>query len=177
MPASQIPEKLVNFRAYGGTGAVEFLGLTDVELPKFEAMTDTIHGAGIAGEYDSPVMGHFKSMVVKLSLRTPTAAALSLLAPVLHRLDIRGSIQILDPRLGILITQPLRVEVTGEVKGLEPGKLEPGKPLATTCEIEVSKLSLSLAGVQIVELDKFNMIFRVNGMDYLKSVRTDMGGT
>jgi len=175
MPPSQIPEKLVNFACYAGTGALEFLGMTDIDLPKLESMTDTIHGAGIAGEYDSPTIGHFKAMVVKLAWRTTTEAALGLLAPALHALDIRGSIQILDPMTGQLVTQALRLAVTGEVKGFEPGKLEPGKPMASTCEVEVAKLSIFLGGVPIIELDKFCGVFKVNGFDYLKSVRSDLG--
>ena len=176
MAQTQIPEKLVNFRCYGGTGASEFFGLADVELPKFEAMTETIHGAGIAGEYESPVLGHFKSMVAKLNLRTPTALALSLLAPVVHKLDVYGSIQILDPMRGVLTTQALRVQLLGEVKGLDVGKLEPGKPMATAAEVEITKIVISLAGVVVVEFDRFNFVYKVNGVDYLAPVRTDLGG-
>lgn len=172
----QIPEKLVNFRAYGGVGSLEVLGLTDIELPKFEAITDTIAGAGIAGEYDSPVIGHFKSMTVKLKWRTFTRFAVALLAPVQQTFDFRASVQVQDPMLGALDTDAWRVEVRGQPKGMEPGKLEPGKPTDATCEIEVAKIILSNAGVPIVELDKFNMIYKVNGFDYLRKIRVDLGG-
>lgn len=172
----QIPEKLINFRAYGGVGSLEILGMTDIELPKFEAITDTISGAGIAGEYDSPVIGHFKSMTVKLKWRTFTKFAISLLAPVQQTFDLRASVQTQDPMLGVLTTDPWRVELRGQPKGLEPGKLEPGKPTDATCEIEVAKMIISNAGVPLVEIDKFNMIYRVGGFDYLRGVRVDLGG-
>lgn len=171
----QIPERLVNFRCYAGPAA-EFLGMTDVELPSFEAMTETISGAGIAGEYASPVLGHFASQTVKLKWRTITAAALSLLAPVRQVFDVRGSIQLQDPGLGLLVTQALRVECTGQVKSQNPGKLEPGKVMGVETDVELAVVRISLDNVPIIELDKFNMIFRVNGVDYLQKVRTDMGG-
>lgn len=170
-----IPEKLVNFMAWAGGGQTMFLGLTDAELPAFAPMTEKVAGAGIAGEYDSPVIGHFGSQSVKLKFRTPTVEALALLRPIQHDIDLRGSVQITDAQLGTLLTQPLRVNVRGQAKDLEPGKLEPGKPMDTSAEIEVAYLKIWLAGIAIVELDKFNMKFVVNGVDYLASVRGDTG--
>jgi P2 family phage contractile tail tube protein len=172
----QIPERLINFRCYTGPSSTEFLGMTDVELPSFEAMTENISGAGIAGEYSSPVLGHFNSQVVKLKWRTLTAAALSMLTPVRQVFDVRGSIQLQDPQSGILITQALRVECTGQVKTLGLGKLEPGKVMTTESDVECAVLRVSLNNVPVIEIDKFNFVFRVNGTDYLAGVRRDMGG-
>lgn len=173
---AQIPERLVNFRCFGGAGATELIGMTDVELPKFEAMTEKISGAGIAGEYDSPVLGHFGSMTVKLKWRAVNENQLSLLAPVLQVLDLRGSIQIQDPGLGQLLTQALRVEVRGQLKSGGLGKFEPGKPMETETEIEVATIRISLEGVPKIELDKFSSRFVVDGVDYLQKVRIDTGG-
>ena len=171
---SQIPERLVNFHCYGG--AKLFFGTTDVELPQFEAMTETISGAGIAGEYASPVLGHFGSQMVKLKFRTITADGLRALAPVRQVFDIRGSIQVQDSFGGPLLTQALRVECTGQVRGQNPGKLEPGKVMGVEFDVECAIIRISLDNVQLVELDKFNMIYRVNGVDYLAKVRRDLGG-
>jgi Bacteriophage tail tube protein len=171
---AQIPERLVNFRCYNG--AAELLGMTDVELPSFEALTEKISGAGIAGEYDSPVMGHFGSQKVKLKWRAVTRAALSLLAPVRQVFDVRGSIQLQDPQLGTLITQAVRIECTGQVVMHNPGKLEPGKVMGVETDVELAVVRISLDGVPIIELDKFNMVFRVNGQDFLQKIRQDMGG-
>ncbi|MEK0431305.1 MAG: hypothetical protein RL139_1109, partial [Gemmatimonadota bacterium] len=165
------PEKLVNYSVYGGVGSIIFMGLADVELPKFESVTDTIRGAGVGGEYESPVIGHFKAMSVKLKWRAVTSAALGLLAPTHHVLDIRQSVQVQDPMLGALATEAWRVEVRGPSKMLGLGKLEPGKPTDAECEISVAKIIVSKAGVPIVEFDPFNMVYKVNGFDHLRSVR------
>lgn len=170
----QIPERLVNFNAYNG--AAQFLGLADVELPAFEAMTETIAGAGIAGDYQSPVMGHFASQMVKLAWRTITQEGLALIAPVRHVLDIRGSVQVQDPMRGTLTTEAWRVECTGQTKRHTLGKLEPGKVMGAECDLEVAVIRISREGVPLIELDKFNMIFKVNNVDYLAKVRRDVGG-
>jgi P2 family phage contractile tail tube protein len=171
-----IPHKVTNFQCYGGLGGLVLFGTTDVELPSFEALTETISGAGIAGEIDSPVPGHFGSMSVKLKWRTVTAQALGLLAQVEHGIVLMGSVQVQESTSGALASVALRVEVRGPIKMMGLGKLEPGKLMDTETEIEVSVIRVSMAGVPIVELDKLNMRFVVNGVDYLATVRADTGG-
>lgn len=171
----QIPERLVNFRAYAD-GGTQFLGMTDVELPPFEVMTETISGAGIAGEYASPVLGHFSSQVVKLKWRSVTKEALLLLQPVYHALDIRGSMQMQDPALGQLLTKPIRFECRGATKHYSPGKFESGKAMGSELDLECVSIRLSFDGQLLVEIDKLNMIYRVNGTDFLQKARIDMGG-
>lgn len=171
----QIPQTLVNFRAYAGAAA-EYLGLTDVELPAFESMVETIAGAGMAGEMSAPILGHFQSMTVKLKWRAPTPAAIQLLAPIVHVLDIRGSVQVQDSIAGALLTQSIRVECTGQGKRKGFGKLEMGKPLGSDFDLEVTTIRISIDDIPLVELDKLNMIFKVGGVDYLAKIRRDVGG-
>lgn len=171
-----VPHKLTNFNAYGGLGGVVLLGAVDAELPSFEALTETISGAGIAGEIDSPVPGHFGAMSVKIKWRTVTAQALGLLAQVQHGIVLMGSIQVQEGTSGALTSQSLRVEVRGPTKMMGLGKLEPGKLMDTETEVEVNVIRISMAGVPVVELDKLNMRFVVAGVDYLATVRADTGG-
>jgi uncharacterized protein len=172
----QIPERLVNCNVYGGPAAAVFLGLATVDLPSFESMTETIQGAGIAGEYASPVLGHFTSQMVKLAFRTVTKSQIDMLAPVYQRFDVRGSIQIQDPGLGLIGTHAIALDCRGQVKNLVLGKMEPGKVMGSELDLEIARITLDIAGVRVVELDKFNMVFAVNGVDFLANVRRDLGG-
>lgn len=169
-----IPERTVNFNAYNG--AAVLLGVATVELPSFESMVETIAGAGIAGEYSSPVLGHFGSQMVKLQWRTVTDAAFSLLAPVRHVLDLRGSIQVQDPMRGVLLTEAWRIECTGQTKSSNLGRFEAGKVMGAELDLECAVIRVSKDGVPLIEIDKFNMIYRVNGVDHLAKVRRDVGG-
>lgn len=173
---AQVPERLVNYRVYSGAGSLELLGTSDVELPKFDAMTESIAGAGIAGEIDSVVLGHFKSMTLKLKFLVPTKQAILLAAPQVQSIDIRGSTQQQDPMLGALATSPFRVTARGMVKQFDLGKFEPGKRMDSAIEIEIIAISVFQDGVELVALDKLNLSFKVLGVDYLQSVRVDMGG-
>lgn len=46
-----IPEKLIDFRCY--SDGTDLLGMVDVTLPKVDLMSETVKGAGIAGEIDT----------------------------------------------------------------------------------------------------------------------------
>ena len=59
-----IPQKLINCRVYNN--GTDLIGIADVDLPKLEPMTDTVKGAGVAGEIDDPVLGHYKAMVMSV---------------------------------------------------------------------------------------------------------------
>jgi P2 family phage contractile tail tube protein len=171
---SLIPEKVANFDCYDGNGRA-LLGTTDAELPKFEGTSETVMGAGMAGEIESITPGHFKSQQVKLKWRTITEAGLRLLAPVNQAFSLYGALQIQDSTSGALLVQSLRIDVVGVPKNFDVGKFEPGKPMASEMDVELLKIIINIDDKPIVELDKLNMIYKVNGVDYLQTVRAALG--
>lgn len=64
-----IPEKIINYKCYID-GEMSPTALVDAELPDIQFMSETISGAGIAGEIDSPTLGHFQNMEIGLNFRT-----------------------------------------------------------------------------------------------------------
>lgn len=65
---NSIPERLINYRVYNESNAL--MGMATVDLPELQAMSDTVSGAGIAGEVDSPVLGHYRAMSSTFNWRT-----------------------------------------------------------------------------------------------------------
>lgn len=171
---NQIPEKLINFRVYENGN--NFIGLVDAEIPDLEQLTETIKGAGIAGEYESPVIGHYKAMSLTLNWRTPTDRQLSLSAPKVHQLDIRGAIQVNDAANGEYITIPLRVTVNCVPKNTKPGKLEVGASTSSSNEFNVQYIKIWLNNIERIEIDILNFICKIDGVDYLAAVRQALGG-
>ncbi len=173
MPINPIPEKLIAFRAY--LDGVDLLGVADVDLPDIEFMTETVSGAGIAGELDSPVLAHTQSMTLSLNWRVITANATALAAPKGHHLDLRGSVQYHDAAEGELTPRPVKLVVKGLPKKTGLGKLETGKQMETATELEVYYLKLLVDGRERMEIDKLNYKFVVDGVDYLRAVNDHLG--
>ena len=87
----RVDELVVNFAIY--EDAVEYLGMAEVELPEIAALTEEITGAGIAGNVEAVVIGHFEAMTLTLNFRTVTDATIRLNEPRIHMIDLRAAQQ------------------------------------------------------------------------------------
>ena len=68
MSVPNIPSKINSYNVYND--AERLIGVGDeVTLPDFEAMAETISGAGILGELDDPTVGHFSNMEMEIPFR------------------------------------------------------------------------------------------------------------
>ncbi len=168
-----VPEKLINFRVY--MNGDDLVGISDVTLPKLEAITETVKGAGIAGEIDSPTIGHFGSMELELNWRTLLKTNVILAKPTGVDLDLRGAIQMNDSATGTLKSVPAKVVVRGLPKSTDLGKLEMGATTDTKNTIEVTYIKVTIDGSDVFEVDKYNYICTIDGTDDLSDVRTALG--
>ena len=168
-----VPEMLRNYRVY--EDGYDFIGTSDVELPTLEALTETIKGAGIAGEIAAPVIGHLGSAETKLNWRTVTNRNISLAAPKAHTLDIRGDEQVYDSTAGEFKTCAVKLLVVGIPKNTGLGKLEPATTTGTSNTLETNYMKLTIDGKDKLEFDKYNYIFKVDGKDYLSESREALG--
>lgn len=171
--ANIIPERLINFRIWNDNK--DYMGVATVDLPSIEAMTDTVSGAGIAGEVDSPVLGHFGPLELTLKWRTIEEAAMTLAQQKAHQLDIRGSQQVFDATSGKYSTVPIRLVTRLVPKGITIGSFEPGATTDTESAFEVLYIKLFVNSKEMIEIDKFNYVAKFGDDDALASVRADLG--
>ena len=171
--SNQVPERLINFRVYNDSN--DLLGIATVDLPEIEAMSDTVSGAGIAGEVESPVLGHFSSMTTTFTWRTIEAAAMALSQQKAHAVEVRGSQQVYDAANGEYSTVPVRVSMRIAPKTVTLGTFEPGATTDTEQEFEVTYLKVFVNNKALVEIDKYNYIAKFGDNDALAGVRADLG--
>ncbi len=171
--SNQIPEKLKAFRVY--LDGVDLLGVADLELPSLELSGDTVSGAGIAGEFESPTTGHFKSLKLKIKWRVINEDQIHLAAHRTHHLDCRGSVQSYDAGSGDYVDYPVKVVVRALTTKQSLGKMETAKQQDSDTEMECLYLKLWLNSSEAIEIDKLNYIYKVNGEDYLASTRVHLG--
>lgn len=168
-----IPEKLVNFNLYDDGNRL--VGITgEVELPSFESMTSTISGAGILGEVESPNVGHFGSQKLTIPFRVISEAASKLFEPRGQTLTLRADQNSYDTSNGQMSHRALKVLVRGVPTTFTPGKVAVGAATETQIVLELYYIKIELDGFTIIELDKYNYIYVVNGKDYLAEVRANI---
>lgn len=168
-----VPENLTNFMVYQDGGA--FLGVSDITLPKLSAMTQTVKGAGMSGEVDAPVLGHYGSTEVELNWRTIEKDLFSLAVNKAVSLDLRGAGQGYDSESGSYVTRKIKVLVRGRPKESDLGKFDVGATTDSKTTLECDYIKVVIDGETKLELDKYNYICNINGTDYLADVRDALG--
>lgn len=171
---NQIPQFLNNFNIYNnGNKLVGVNG--DVTLPNFENIGDTISGAGVLGEFETPVPGAYKSQTLEVGFRVIDKTMFELAAAAGNAsLTFRGSQQINDYSNGGVINQAVRVEARGGFKGLDLGKAAPGKPTDSKLSLEIMFIAVYLDNKEVLYLDKLNYIYRVNQTDITAGIRDNI---
>lgn len=166
-----IPEKINDYNAY--LDGTKMIGVAaSVSLPPVKMKTSTVSGVGVNGELDSPTIGQFESMEQEIQFNTLYSSAMDALSPLTNvNLTLRAAQQVYD-KTGGYAFKGLRVVEMGRVKSFEPGKVEKGEAMEAKVILELTYLMIEVDGNQLLEVDKLNGIYKVNGVDMLAGVKS-----
>lgn len=166
-------EAYIGFEVYENSR--DLIGVAKAKLPDIKFLTQTLTGAGVAGNIESVLKGMTDSMSLGLEFISATDSAVNLCSPVKHTLDMRVAEQRWD-------TVAARSEVAGVKyvlvvipKSFTPGQVAPASPADASGEYAVYYYAAYKAGKQLWEIDPYNYICKINGVDYMKEVRAALG--
>jgi len=166
-----IPEKVVNFNAYDANGN-RFLGLAEtVTLPKFDSLSETMKGAGMAGEWASPTPGHFSAMTVELDFNTITETLTEVLSTSNTMITLRAAQQSFDSSAGAEQMSGLKIVIGGRPAGSDFGTLGVSAKSSSKATININYCKITLDTSTLLEWDLFNYIFIINDKDILGAVK------
>lgn len=167
------PEAYIDFEVY--EGAVNFCGISKATMPDIAFLTQTITGAGIAGNVEAVLTGMVEAMTLGLNFRSVTDAATKLMAPVKHQLELRVAEQYWDTnnvKKEVLADKYVMVVVP---KTTKPGTIAPASAADTSGEYSVYYYAAYKDGKTLWEIDPFNYICVIDGVDYMADVRKALG--
>ena len=166
-----IPEKINNYNAY--LNATKMIRkAASVTLTENKMKSGTTSGVGVSGEIDSPTIGEFESLEQEIQFNTLYSSAKDMLSPLSSvNLTFRAAQQVYDKSGGYSF-KGLRVVEMGRVKSFNPGKIEKGEAMEATVTMELTYIMIEVDGVQILELDKLNGVYKVNGVDMLAGINS-----
>lgn len=164
---------VVDYAVY--EGKTEYLGMSEASLPDIAFLTQEVAGAGISGKLTEIIPGYVEAMTLGLNFRTVTTEAITLLEQRNHTIELRA-------------TQAERNRVTREMeeraikhvmsvfpKSLKLGKLAPASPADASGEYAVNYWKMTIDGKTVLEIDPYNFICIINGVDYRKTTRAALG--
>lgn len=148
------------------------IGITgEVALPNLEASTSTLSGAGILGEMESVNVGHFGSTTVELTMKTLFQKSFDFLTYSGKSLILRAAQQSVDSKNGQISHRGLKITMKWQPKGLDLGTLAKGAQTESKNTLEIFYIKIEENGKELLELDKLNYVYRINGKDQLASIK------
>lgn len=167
---SGLRSQLINYEIFDGDGE-RLLGTASIDLPELKAKTSTLSGAGISGEIDMPTIGFLESLTVTLNWRSIHGDFADFSVQRAVDLLCYGAEEIYDHSNGELGVEQVKISIRGIPKSGTLGKFEPANTTDSKSEIEVIYMLVEVDGEEIIEFDKVNYTYIVNGEDYLEDVR------
>lgn len=168
-----IPEVINNFNVYDESGGI-LVGVTaEMSMANLANKVATITGAGIGGSYDVPILGHSDQVDQEIPFRLLYKPVFEFANPMkVVGLNVRGAIQVTDKSTGVSDFAGFRYMVRGRTKSMEPGSLKPGEAMNAKVTLGCLYILYEIDGVKLIEIDKLNNIYCVNGVDLMQKVRS-----
>lgn len=166
----QITNKVIDYSVYvRDSGKATKIGdTTSVTLPSIEKLTDTIKGSGIIGEIDLPTHGQIGSMETEVAIRTANDKLGLLL--IANELEYRWATDVLDPSTSKVSVVSHKAFLKVINKKFEEGKLETGSAQDGSASYEVVAYKRIINGAEVLNIDKLNGIFSVNGKNMFDDI-------
>lgn len=168
----KIPTVLNNFNSYGS--GHKYVGVSsEVTLPNFEYLTETIDGAGIAGEIEEAIEGAFGSLETETTFQNISQEYFDFITET-GQITYRGSMQVLNTATQTNDYESIVVVTKGKVKSFDLGSLKKGGKGEPKAVREITYIKITIGGSAVLELDKYNMVWKLNGVDKLQKVRSQI---
>jgi len=158
----------------GYLDGTKMVGLTDeVSLPDFDALTEILSGAGILGEIDEPTLGHFGASEIEIPFRMIDDQMFALMNMKNSiNITLRISNQAIEQANFKTDFMPSRIVIKGKKKGFTMGSLKQGAATKPSVKLEILYILIEVNRKKKFELDKLNVVYKVNDVDLLQKARS-----
>lgn len=167
---AQIPRVLKNFSLFvDGRGLAG--SISTLTLPKLTTKMEEFRGGGM----DAPVeidmgMEKLESTFELFDYDENILSLYGLADGAATQVTARGALR-RDGEAAVAMI----VNLTGVVKEFDPGDWASGDQTSAKFAMALRYLKITIGGRVVAEIDKVNMIRRINGVDQLESIRTAIG--
>ena len=165
--------KTIQYSIYDrSAGNPDFIGeTTSLKRPSLEMLTETMSGAGFAGEIDLPTLGQLSAMEYEISFKNANEKAIKLFGQKAQHLEARWVTDVLDTATGKIGIRANKDIIKCIPKKIDLGSVEGNATNETSVTFEVTYFKHIQDGKALIEIDKLNNVFIINGVDYAKELR------
>ena len=154
-------------------GGKQLIGVAgELTLPEVTNLTDTMEGAGTGGNMHIPVVGLLDDMEMQIGFMSLCEDTFSIMDPTeAADLTLNGALQGTNAGNGAVQYQPVSISVRGVLKKFTPGTMKSGGRMDSSVTLGLSYYKIVLGGKTMLEIDRLNGVYIINGKDVLKEVR------
>lgn len=167
------PEGYIDFEVY--EDGSNFLGIAKIQLPDIKFLTQTITGAGIAGNVEAVLTGMVDAMNLTLNFSSAMDAAVSLMKPETHLLDMRVAEQYWDVANGKKHVAADKYVVVVMPKTLSPGTVAPASAADVSGEYSVYSYAAYKDGKNLWDIAPRESRCVIDGVDYMAAINAALG--
>jgi P2 family phage contractile tail tube protein len=171
--SEQHPEAIQTYEVFLEGGRA--LGTSEVTLPVLEHMTQDVTGAGINGTVNSPIKGHFASTNMTLTFRTVTDKTAKFLPQQAQHIELWASLQQYNRAAGMYEDIQHKIVTKSVLKNYTLGTLAVASLQGVALLFEILAMRSIINGVEEFEIDKYNGIYVVNGVNMMESIWRNVG--
>ena len=153
----------------------EFVGMASVKLPDKNQKVVTMNGAGIGGDVEVPVNGHYDAMTLEMNFRNYSPRVARLREHRRHNLELRVAQQNEDRVAGQVVTDAVKHVFVAIPKSASGGTVAPATPGDMAIVFSVRYWATFVNGQKLDEIDQLNRVDIINGIDYDAPVRKALG--
>lgn len=123
MAYDNINPAVINYSMF--EDSTEYVGLSQVTLPSLQMITQTVKGAGLAGEIETVLIGQMKAMQVQIQMLTLTKQGIDLMEQRIHTWEFREAQQAINRQNGMHSAEAVKHIMRTFPKQMDGGTLQP----------------------------------------------------
>lgn len=153
----------------------ELIGVAKVTMPPIKYKTVNATGAGVMGEVTIPLAGMIDPMTVSIDFSSVTDAIVQLGTNEWHDVALYVANQYFDSENRTEELERVRFEMSIRPTEINQGTIQTASAADASGTYSVCRYAVYKSGQKVIEIDQFNQIHEVNGVDNAAKVRQALG--
>ena len=167
------PNGHIDYLMYEDGGAL--IGVAKVSMPPIKYKTVTATGAALMGDVTIPLASMIEPMTVKIDFSSVTDAIMQLGTNEWHDVALYLADQYFDGVTRKEELEPVRFEMSIRPIEINQGTIQTASAADASGTYSVCKYTVYKNEQKIMDIDQFNQIHEINGVDNAAAVRKALG--
>lgn len=167
------PNGHIDYLMYENGGAL--IGVGKVKMPNIKYKTVNAQGAGLMGEVTIPLAGMIDPMIINIDFSSVTDAIVQLGTNEWHDVVLYAADQYFDSVTRKEELEQNRFEMSIRPTEIDQGTIQTASAADASGAYSVCKYTVYKDGVKVIDIDQFNQVHEINGVDNAAAVRKALG--